>query len=99
MHFVVFNTNRAGMEQARLDKVDALGAYIQDHADHPNVTVRFAGPTLDKDGEAVNGSLLIIEAPSLDAARAFVADSPFGKANLFADSQLRPWNWIVGRPA
>ena len=38
------------------------------------------------------------EAPSLDVERAFVADSPFGKAGVLAESQVRPVNRVTGRP-
>ena len=39
-----------------------------------------------------------LEAPSLDVARAFVADSPFGKAGVLAEFRVRPVNWLTGRP-
>jgi len=42
--------------------------------------------------------LLVLEAPSLDAARAFLADSPYAEAGIFAHSHIRAWNWLTGRP-
>lgn len=98
MHFVVFASIRGGMEQARQRQSDAFGAYLHDGARHPAVTVHHGGPTLGDDGETVNGLCLVVEAPSLDAARAFVADSPYGRADLLAESHVRPWNWLTGRP-
>ena len=100
MDFAVWSTNRAGMEELRRATVDAFGAYLRDHPDHPDVTVHMGGSGLDDDAETIIGLLLVLEAPSLDAARNFVADSPFGQANL-ADFQIRPftWRWRDGRPA
>ena len=98
MYFVVFTTNREEMGQERLRLFDTFAAYLHDHPDHPDVIVHHGGPTLGDDGESVNGLLLAVEAPSLEAARAFVAGSPYGQAGLFADSQVRQWNWLTGRP-
>ena len=64
----------------------------------PTWTLLHGGTTLDDDGETVNGLLLVVEAPSLGAARAFVAESPYGRAGLLADADVRPWNWMTGRP-
>ena len=98
MYFVVFATHREGMAQERLRLRDGFAAYLRDHANHPDVVVHHGGPTLGDDGETVNGLLLAVEAPSLEAARAFVADSPYGRAGLFAESHVRPWDWLTGRP-
>jgi len=54
---------------------------------------------LDDNAETVVGGLMIIEAPSIEVARNFVGDSPFGKAGIFAQSQVQPWNWLTGRPS
>ena len=40
---------------------------------------------LADDGESIVGLLLVVEAPSREAAQAFATDSPFGKAEIFAD--------------
>ena len=98
MYFVVFATHREGTGQERLGLRDGFAAYLRDHANHPDVVVHHGGPTLGDDGDSVNGLLLAVEAPSLEAARAFVADSPYGQANLFAESHVRPWDWLTGRP-
>lgn len=86
------------MKQARERESDAFTAYLQDRGRHPDVLVHQGGPTLGDDGETVNGLLLVVEAPSLDAARAFVADSPYGQAGLLTECHVRPWSWLTGRP-
>ena len=98
MHYVVFTTHREGVAAERLRLFDQFSAYLHDHPHHPNVTVHHAGPTLDESETNAIGLILVLEASSLDAARAFVADSPYAQADLFADTHIRPWNWLTGRP-
>ena len=98
MYCIAFVTHKDGMEEERARLSDAFTAYLHDRAGNPDVTVHQGGPTLGDDGESVNGLLLALEAPSLDAARAFVAGSPYGQAGLFAESHVRPWRWLTGRP-
>jgi uncharacterized protein YciI len=96
MYIVVWNTHAAGTEETRRDVSEAMKAYIHNHS---SVTLHQGGATLGDDAETVVGGVMILEAPSLDVARAFVADSPFGKAGVLAESQVRPVNWLTGRPA
>ena len=95
MHIAIWNTHKAGMDETRRNNSDAMKAYIHNHA---SVTLLEGGATLDDNGDAVIGGIMIVDAPSLDAARAFVADSPFGKAGVIAQSQVHPLNWMTGRP-
>ena len=48
--------------------------------------VRFAGPLLD--GGAPVGSVVVFEAPDLDAARAFAARDPYVVHGVFASWEL-----------
>lgn len=95
MYFVDWNTQTAGTEETRGDKCDALKAYLHNHS---RVPLHHGGATLDDNAETVFGGLMIIEAPSLEVARTIVADSPFDKAGIFAQSHLQLWNWLTGRP-
>ena len=85
MYVVAFVTHKPGRVQAGSELQGAFIDYLRNHPGHPGVVVHNAGPTL-------------AEAPSLEAARAFLADSPYGKADVFADTQFRPWDWRTGRP-
>jgi uncharacterized protein YciI len=58
----------------------------------------FAGPFLDAEGKS-NGSLVVIEASDLEAARAIAASDPYAKAGLFESTEVRAWNWVVNKPA
>lgn len=61
-------------------------------------TLKFAGPFLDDEGKP-NGSLVVIEADSKDAAARIGAEDPYAKAGLFESVKLRPWNWGFNNPA
>lgn len=52
--------------------------------------IRLGGPFLDDKGDMA-GSLIIIEAADLAAAKAWAANDPYAKAGLFATSDIRPW--------
>jgi uncharacterized protein YciI len=58
--------------------------------------VRAAGGLLSEDGTEPRGSLIIIEAGSLDEARAIAAADPYAKAGVFADVEVHPWRQAVG---
>jgi uncharacterized protein YciI len=84
-----------------IDKPDCLAlrmATREKHfahvAAHPGL-VRLGGPFLDEAG-AMAGSLIIIEAPDIAAARAFHAADPYTLAGLFERVELRPWRATVG---
>jgi uncharacterized protein YciI len=66
-------------------------AYLESLGD----TLFFAGPFTEEDGQTMNGSLVVIEAPSLAAAREIADGDPFAKAGLFAAVEIRPWLWTI----
>ena len=57
----------------------------------------FAGPFLDGDDKP-SGSLLVIEAASLDEAKAMAAADPFAKEGVFASYEVKRWNWGINNP-
>ena len=57
--------------------------------------VRLGGPWMDAEGRSI-GSLLIVEAPDLPAARAWAAQDPYVGAGLFAHVEVEPWRLVVG---
>jgi hypothetical protein len=62
------------------------------HFDYAHATgvVRLGGPFLDENGDMI-GSLIIIEAVDLAAAREWQRNDPYAKAGLFAHADVRPW--------
>lgn len=98
MYVVAFVTDRPGTQRVRSETQDMFRAYLRDHPAHPDVVVHHGGPTLGDDGETPGGLLLVAEAPSVDAVRAFLADSPFAAAGVFGECEVRAWDWYTGRP-
>ena len=45
-----------------------------------------------------NGSLIVIDAASLEAAREIAAGDPYAAAGLFAAVEIRPWLWTINAP-
>ncbi len=86
------------------DKLDSLAirqtnrpehlAYLEGLGD----TLVLAGPFIDADSQAMNGSLIVIEAPSLEAAQEIAVGDPFAKAGLFASVEIHPWLWTINNP-
>jgi len=58
--------------------------------------LKIAGPTTADDGETPNGSMIIFEDASIDAARAWIATDPYGDAGLFASVTVKPWKHAIG---
>jgi uncharacterized protein len=86
------------------DKPNSLGLRKANRPDHVaylqglGETLVFAGPFTEEDGATMNGSLVVVEAGSLDAARKIAAGDPFAKAGLFATVDIRPWLWTINAP-
>ena len=57
----------------------------------------FAGPFLDADGKP-NGSLVVLKADSVEAARALGEADPYAKAGVFASVEVKPWTWTFNNP-
>lgn len=98
MYVAAFVTDKPGTTQVRAETQEAYRAYLLDHPAHPDIVVHHAGPTLAADGQTPVGLLLVAEAPSVDAVRAFLGDSPYASAGVFAECDVREWDWYTGRP-
>ncbi len=61
--------------------------------------VKAAGPFLTEDGAEPRGSLVIVEAASITAARAIADADPYARAGLFQSVDIRAWSWVIGNPA
>ncbi len=86
------------------DKPDHVALRLETRATHLEFIdkcgdqVKLAGPFLADDGETPVGSLLIIEAESLNAAKQWAELDPYARAGLFASVDIRPWKWVIGKP-
>ena len=97
MYYAVWATDQPGTLAARLQARDAHRARLREPGVHP-VKVVAGGPTLSESDASMNGSLLVIEAESIDAVRRFVAEDPYQLAGVYASVEVRPWQWGLGQP-
>ena len=66
------------------------------HLDALGETLVLAGPFLADNGDMV-GSIVVIEAETLDAAREIFARDPFMVGNLFDSVTIKPWRLGVNK--
>lgn len=57
--------------------------------------VKIGGPMLADDGATPVGSMLVVEAETLDAAKTLFAQDPYAAAGLWASTSVRPFNWLI----
>ena len=54
--------------------------------------IAFAGPLHAEDGTTMIGSLLVIDFPSVPAAKAWLADEPFTRVGLYGRAEVFPFS-------
>jgi len=81
--------DKPGALQTRLDNREAHLAYIEETG-----VVSQAGPLLDEAGGMI-GSLVILDAPDLEAARDWAENDPYARAGLFDSVELIPWKKVI----
>jgi uncharacterized protein len=97
MLFVVFGTDRPGSAALREEARPLHRVHLRAPGRHP-VRVVLGGPTLASAGGAMNGTLLVVEAETLEQVREFVADDPYVRGGLFQALEIRPWSCGLGDP-
>jgi len=81
---------------------DGLQRRMESRADHLAYLgtlgdkVRIGGAMLSDDGDQPRGSLLIIEADSIDEVRAIAEADPYNKAGVFSEVEIHPWRQAAG---
>lgn len=88
--FIVSWMDKPGHLPVRLANREAHLDYVRETG-----VVRLGGPFLDENGEMA-GSMIIIEADSLEMAHAWHALDPYRSAGLFEASEVKPWRITVG---
>jgi uncharacterized protein YciI len=94
MFYALICTDRPNSLDLRLANRPDHVAYLKSLGD----TLVLAGPFTKDDGETMNGSLNVVEAPSREAAKEIADGDPFAKPGLFATVEVRPWLWTVNKP-
>lgn len=95
--FAVWATDAPGTAAARLRVREAHRARLRDPGAHP-VRVLLGGATLDEAGAQMNGTLLVLQADTIEAVRRFVADDPYVHEGVYQSFEVRPWAWGLGAP-
>jgi uncharacterized protein len=93
MLFALICTDNPGQLQTRVDNRPAHLSWLESLG----ADTKAAGPFLGSDGKP-SGSLVIISADDLDAAKALAAKDPYAVAGLFASVDIKPWNWVFKNP-
>ena len=78
-----------GTDEIREANRAAHEAYLSEHGD----LVICRGPLLADDGATHAGSVLLLDVPDMDAARALVADEPFNRAGCYGEVTFRRWRF------
>lgn len=94
LHFAIFATDRPGCAATRERLREIHRVYIRT-PDPDDVVAVLGGPTLDADGR-MNGTLLVVRAPTLAAARRFIEADPYSRNGLFENVEVRAWRWGLG---
>jgi uncharacterized protein YciI len=89
--YVLVCNDKPNSLDLRLANREAHLAYARGFADR----LKVAGPLLDEAG-AMAGSLLILEADSLEDARGFNLGDPYQTAGLFASVQVTAFKATIG---
>ena len=91
MYFVISCTDKPGQPELRQANRSDHIEYLDRHSD----SIFVAGPTLSDDGEAANGSVLIMEFEDLAAAQAFAEGDPYNIAGVFESVSIKPWKKVL----
>jgi uncharacterized protein YciI len=85
------------------DKPNSVDLRLKVRPDHLafletlGVNLKAAGPFVDDDGKPT-GSLVIINADDMAAAKAAAARDPYAIAGLFLSVEIKPWKWLIKNP-
>lgn len=89
--FVLLCIDKPDSLPLRLATREAHLAYARSFAG----SMKLGGPILDEQGDMA-GSLIILEAEDMAAAKAFNAEDPYTKAGLFERVEIRPFRVTLG---
>tara|TARA_R110002124_G_scaffold26361_1_gene94623 strand:+ start:80191 stop:80475 length:285 start_codon:yes stop_codon:yes gene_type:complete len=91
MHYIVFAIDKPG-------HVDMRQSIRPDHLEYlksQKGIIVTAGPMQSNDGEAMIGSMLVIDVADRAAAEAFAKGDPYAKAGLFESTVIKRWKRTI----
>lgn len=89
--FTLICRDKPNASDLRMATREAHLAYVDDNV----AMVKMAGPLLTDEGQMA-GSLFVLEAEDRAAAEAFAANDPYGKAGLFASTEVNGFKVVRG---
>jgi uncharacterized protein len=93
MLFALICTDKPNSIDLRMQVRPAHLAFL----DKLGTNLKGAGPFVDDDGKPT-GSLVIIHADDMAAAKAIAAQDPYAIAGLFSSVDIKPWKWLIKNP-
>ncbi|MGF1607157.1 MAG: YciI family protein [Rhodothalassiaceae bacterium] len=94
MLFVIIGRDKPGVSALRAQTRERHLAYLRDAGDR----LKLAGPLRDSDDlDAPAGTLLVVEAASLSAARLMAENDPYMQAGVFAEVEVKPFKAMLGQ--
>jgi uncharacterized protein YciI len=94
MKYVLVCEDREGGLEVRLANREKHLAFLGELG----ARVSLAGPMLSDDGELMVGSVLIIEAESVEEIRQIADSDPYALAGLFKKVTIRPFRQVIPGP-
>jgi hypothetical protein len=91
MHFVVRCTDKPGHQEVRLANRAAHLEFLKANLDR----LLMAGPTLTDDGQAMTGSVLVLDVADRAALDALLAQDPYAKAGLFQSVEVTVYKKVL----
>lgn len=91
MHYIVFAVDKPGHVDLRLANRPAHLEYLKSKRD----IIVTAGPMQSDDGDAMIGSMLVLDVPDRAAAEDFAKGDPYAKAGLFESTVIKRWKRTI----
>lgn len=88
--YMMLCTDKPGALELRKANREAHLAYVAQTG-----CVTLAGPLLDNAGEMA-GSLIVLDLPDIEAAKAWGAQDPYARAGLFESVRMQEWKKVIG---
>lgn len=91
--FICTDKTQGGLELRKANRRDHLD-YLKTLGDK----MVLAGPFMNNDGSQPTGSLVVVETDTLAEAQTIADNDPYARAGVFSSVEIRPWNWLFGKP-
>jgi uncharacterized protein YciI len=92
--FVIHGIDKPGHAAVRAEARQRHLDHVARHADR----VVVGGPTVDDAGEAMTGSVLVVDFPDRVSVQAFVDADPYHQVGLFETLTVSRWRQSLGDP-